>query len=133
MCASECYEFGRVQINNNTHVSVTICMMITCCGTPRATEIPMTAMIEIVAARFAFRLIAPLLFQSWIIGPNVLCDINQPCSRLDDFAKQKEASKTSGTVGTSGRTTPAIPTPSAINPADIQKNRIIRMHPICDR
>ena len=53
----------------------------------------MTAMIEIVAARFAFRLIAPLLFQSWIMGPNVLCDINQLCKRLDDFAKQKEASK----------------------------------------
>ena len=133
MRAAECYELGRVQINNNTHVSVTICMMITCCGTPRATEIPMTAMIEIVAAVFAFRLIAPLLFQSWIIGPNVLCDINQLCNRLDDFAKQKEASKTSGTVGTSGRTIPAIPTARAINPADIQKNRIIRMHPIFDK
>ena len=108
-------------------------MMITCCGTPTATEIPMTVMIEIVAARFAFRLIAPLLFQSWIMGPNVLCDISQLCKRLDDFAKQKEASKTSGTVGTSGRTIPATPTPSAINPADIQKNRIIRTHPKRDR
>jgi hypothetical protein len=93
----------------------------------------MTAMIEIVAARFAFRLIAPFLFQSWIMGPNVLCDINQLCKRLDDFAKQKEASNTSGTVGTSGRTIPATPIPSAINPADIQKNRIIHTHPICDR
>ena len=108
-------------------------MIMTCCGTPTATEIPMTAMIEIVAARFAFRLIAPLLFQSWIMGPNVLCDISQLCKRLDDFAKQKEASKTSGTVGTSGRTIPATPTPSAINPADIQKNRIIRKHPKRDR
>ena len=108
-------------------------MTITCCGTPTATEIPMTAMIEAVAARFAFRLIAPLLFQSWIIGPNVLCDINQLCRRSDDFAKQKEASKTSGTVGTSGRTIPAIPIPRAIIPADIQKNRIIRMHPRRDR
>jgi hypothetical protein len=98
-----------------------------------ATEIPMTAMIEIVAARFALRLIAPLLFQSWIMEPNVLCDINQLCKRFDDFAKQKEASKTSGTVGTSGSTIPATPTASAINPADIQKNRIIRMHSICDR
>jgi hypothetical protein len=108
-------------------------MMMTRCGTPTATEIPMTAMIEIVAARFAFRLIAPLLFQSWIMGPNVLCDISQLCKGLDDFAKQKEASKTSGTVGTSGRTIPATPTPSAINPADIQKNRIIRTHPKRDR
>jgi|SRR5210317_1751679 len=108
-------------------------MIMTCCGTRTATETPMTAMIEIVAARFAFRLIAPLLFQSWIMGPNVLCDINQLCRRLDDFAKQKEASKTSGTVGTSGRIIPATPTESAINPADIQKNRIIRMHLICDR
>ena len=98
-----------------------------------ATEIPMTAMIEIVAARFALRLIAPLLFQSWIMEPNVLCDINQLCKRFDDFEKQKEASKTSGTVGTSGSTIPATPTASAINPADIQKNRIIRMHPICNR
>jgi hypothetical protein len=98
-----------------------------------ATEIPMTAMIEIVAARFALRLIAPLLFQPWIMEPNVLCDINQLCKRFDDFAKQKEASKTSGTVGTSGSTIPATPTASAINPADIQKNRIIRMHPVCDR
>ena len=107
--------------------------MMTCCGTLTAAEIPMTAMIEIVAARFAFRLIAPLLFQSWIMGPNVLCDINQLCRRLDDFAKQKEASKISGTVGTSGRIIPAMPTASAINPADIQKNRIIRTHPIRDR
>ena len=108
-------------------------MMMTCCGTPTTTEIVITAMIEKVAARFAFRLIAPLVFQSWIMGPNVLCDINQPCKRSDDFAKQKEASKTSGTVGTSGRTMPATPTASAINPADIQKNRIIRMHPVRDK
>jgi hypothetical protein len=42
-----------------------------CVGTLNAIEIPITAMMGNVAVRLALWLIAPFLFQSSIIGPNV--------------------------------------------------------------
>ncbi len=80
-------------------------------GTARITDSRKTNAIDSVASRFARGPIAPELFQSSMTGPNVGCDSIQLSMRLEDLAKQNDASKRRGTVGSNGRNAPITASP----------------------
>lgn len=124
-CAENSHnQFGRVQINSRTHPSVTACMKSTNVFSPSTSERVKTAMIDAVASCFALGVMAPRVCQSDMGGPSLGCMTSQLCSRSEERAKQKAASKRNGTVGRSGS---AIPTKARLtqrSPKAIQTIRI---------
>ncbi len=74
---------------------------------------------------------APVAFQSAIIGPNVAWSSSRFCSLGDPFPNANAARITNGVVGNTGKTTPIAPSPSDTQPASNHKpwNRVFLEEP----
>ena len=59
-------------------------------------------------------------------GPKVLWRSSHRWNRGEDRAKQAAARSMKGVVGSTGRTSPAMPSPTATNPAATRKRRTAR-------
>ena len=100
---------GRVNTNAAAAHSTAACTRSNLPTTPIAALNDKVAAMTTTATILARRLMAPCARQSVIGGPRCGCVTSQSWRRGDDRAKANAASKRNGVVGTSGRSTPAMP------------------------